>query len=153
MNRPYDPIDRHYTLHTRLEELYKQRANPMARRRLLELGQTHLNELGGLLLDLQRIDDVRSAEAHARYARDDVDPPPPMFVNRNAARLGGRAVYTFLYLVRTYCEDEQYDKARAVWRRAREIGYLVDDAELAKELEGVEKRKRRNDKRKAARGA
>jgi len=144
-----NPVERHFLLLSLVRALYKDRDDPRVRSKLLKIGDLHLAELAELLPALYR-DDAMNADAHdALMAKYSTPSDPPRAVSDESATSRSYSVPTFLLLVRAYCEDEKYDKARAVWRRAHEIGY-IDDADLAKELEGVEKRKRRNDKKKAA---
>lgn len=143
---PTNAVDRHYLLASLIGELYKLRADPAIRQELFSIGRTHLDELpslGAAQLEDRRLQRAQNERVHAeRAARRGKTPAPlPPFDDR----LWHYGVGTFLLLVRAYCEIEQYDAARQTWHEAHRIGYL--DAEgLAIELEGVEKRRRKNER-------
>ena len=146
-----NPVDRHYLLLSLVQALYRDRDDPRVRAKLLKIGALHVAEMGELLPALCRHDAMNADARDALMAKYSSPSDPERAASEASTTSQGYSVPTFLLLVRTYCEDERYEEARTVWRHAHEIGYL-DDAALAAELEGVEKRKRRNDKKKTGAG-
>jgi hypothetical protein len=139
-------VDRHHLLQCTVQALYRLRTDAKKRKLLFEVAALHLQEMEGLIKGLRR-DDLASKERSRRHAEERSHrtgvPPPLIEVVPGGAM---PAIETFILLVRSLCEDERYEDARNVWRRAHEVGYLSGEA-LAREEEAVDRRRRRNEAR------
>lgn len=146
LNAPTNAVDRHHLLLSMVEALYKQRADPSARQELFSIGARHIEELPALVaaqLEHRVLERERLERHHAERAarRGETPTSLPPFDDR----LWYYDVPTFLLLVRAHCEIDQYDAAKGIWHQAHRMGYLNDEG-LARELEGVEKRRRKNER-------
>lgn len=136
-------VDRHYLLQSLIGELYKLRKQPASRQELFSYGALFLAEAPTLIAELVRHDAMqirslqqeenRQAERHGRVAQQFSREPEVPHIE------------AFILLIRAHCEDERYEEARDVARRAREVDYATDEG-LAYLLEGIEKRRRRHEK-------
>lgn len=124
-------VDRHFLLQSIVGELYRRRVEiPSSLPVLKKYAAVHLAEMGGLLAELKR--DALSRPTTAAVAADDEYIHPQ--------------VTTFDSLCMVLCEEGDYDGARAVWRRAVEVGYIeADGLEYHDQL--IEKRRKRFAKR------
>lgn len=146
LDDPTNAIDRGALLGTLVNELYRRRADPAMREELFAIGRKHLEELPALAaaqLEDRRVQRQLHERRRAERAAGTGETPSPLpdFDDR----LWHYHVSTFLLLVRAYCEIEKYEAAKAIWHDAHRVGYLNADG-LEQELEGVEKRRRKNDR-------
>lgn len=133
-------VDRHYLLHSLVRALYQLRTEPGGYDELVRIGRLHMQEMPVLfagLLENERREQAALCALMSRRSPPVAVPPVP------EPELP--VVETFLLLVRAMCEVADYDSARDVWRSARTLGYLTDEG-LAAEIEGVERRRRKNDR-------
>lgn len=132
-------VDRHYLLHSLVRALYLLRTESGGYDELVRIGLLHLQEMPvlfeGLLENERREQAVLRASISRRSSPVALPPVPEPELP---------VVETFLLLVRAMCEVGDYDGARDVWRAARTLDYLTDEG-LAAELEGVERRRRKNE--------
>ena len=145
---PTNAVDRYHLLQVLIGQIYRLRAEPTRRADLFSYGKVFLAELPQLMAQRQRhdaavtralqVDEEGRAKRDGRPVRE-FDTSPKTY-----------HIEVFDQLMRAYCEDERYEDARAVARRAGKVGY-ADDEGVEYLLEGIEKRRRRNEKAQAAR--
>lgn len=133
-------VDRHHLLHSMVRALYPLRTVQGGYDELVRIGDLHLREMPVLFAGL--LENERKEQAALRAPMASRSSPvalPPLSEPELPV------VETFLLLVRAMCEAGDYDGARDVWRAARALDYLTDEG-LVAELEGVERRRRKNDR-------
>lgn len=141
-------VDRAALLGRLVEALYKRRTEPGVREEMFNVAELHIGEMPRLFSAAQahRRAEHDMLELHhadrARQRGEPVQPYPAFDADQQYA------VDTFVLYVRALCEVEQFEKACDVWRAAQSVGY-VDEFGLEAGLEGVEKRRRKNEAAKA----
>ncbi|MGK2899977.1 MAG: hypothetical protein ACSLE9_15055 [Burkholderiaceae bacterium] len=142
VSRPTNQVDRHHLLSNIVRALYLRRAETTRRAELFRFAQLHIAELPSLLEGMREHERSRRAK---RAADLRLSGKLEAARETESCECGDPFVETFLLACRAYCEVEQYEEADDVWRAAHAMGYAGDEG-LAIELEGVQKRRRKNER-------